>query len=340
VANYTYPTATELAEIEQVKLPRLVADSPIFRLFPFEGKRSHLLEWEQEDNYGGLAQIRGLNGKPPRVVPVGAKSFLMKPGVYGEFMAIDEMERTLRRAYGAFNTPASLDDLVMRRQDQLLLRRLNRIEWLCWQLAIYGYFRVMDNKNAVVHTSGYANQQYTAAVAWDAADTATPKPLYDFRAIQLLGRGQSADFGPGATAYVNRVTANHLMANTNPADLGKKLTVGLNPVTSVQSMNTILSLEGLPNVEVYDDGYHDEDGTWYQWIPDGKVLVVGRRQSGAPLGNFRFTFNVNNPGGEPAPYTRVIDRTEDTIPAEVEVHDGFNGGPVIYHPGSLVVMNV
>jgi hypothetical protein len=338
MANYSYPTATELMEIEQVKLPRLTADSPIFKLFPFEGKRTHLLEWEQEDNYGGMQQIRGLDGKPPRVATVGARSFLMKPGVYGEFMAIDEMERTLRRAYGAFNSPASLDDLVMRRQDQLLVRRLNRIEWLSWQLALYGYFRVMDNKNAIVHTSGYANQQYTSPTPW--SNTATASPLDDFRAIQLLGRGQSAEFGAGATAYVNRVTGNRLLANTNDADLGKKLASGFNPATSINGLNTLLSVEGLPNVEVYDDGYHDEAGVWHQWIPDGKALVVGRRSGGAPIGNFRFTFNVNNLGGEPSPYTRVIDRSEDTIPAEVEVHDGFNGGPVIYYPGSLVTMNV
>ncbi len=338
MANYSYPTASELMEIEQVKLPRLVADSPIFKLFPFEGKHSHLLEWEQEDNYGGMQQIRGLDGKPPRVATVGARSFLMKPGVYGEFMAVDEMERTLRRAYGAFNTPASLDDLVMRRQDQLLVRRLNRIEWLSWQLALYGYFRVMDNKNAVVHTSGYANRQYTAPTPW--SNTAAAAPLDDFRAIQLLGRGQSAEFGAGATAYVNRVTANRLLANTNDADLGRKLASGLDLARSINSLNTVLSLEGLPSVEVYDDGYHDEGGVWHQWIPDSKVLVVGRRANGAPIGNFRFTFNVNNLGGEPAPYTRVIDRSESSIPAEVEVHDGFNGGPVIYYPGSLIVMNV
>ena len=78
MANYSYPTATELMEIEQVKLPRLTADSPIFKLFPFEGKRSHLLEWEQEDNYGGMQQIRGLDGKPPRVATVGVSARMLR----------------------------------------------------------------------------------------------------------------------------------------------------------------------------------------------------------------------------------------------------------------------
>lgn len=336
--TYTYPTSTELREIEQVKLPRLTQDSPIFRLFPFEGARSHILEWEQEDNYFGMQQIRGLNGKPPRVATVGVRSFMMKPGVYGEFMAVDEMERTIRRAYGSFNAPVDLGDLVMRRQDQLLERRLNRVEYLCWQLAIYGYFRVMDVKGATVHTSGYQNQQTTAAVTW--ATTATATPLADLRAVNLLSRGQSGGFGAGATAYMNRVTCNYLLANTNPNDLGARLAAGVVPVTSVESMNAILAREDLPNAVVYDDGYYDDTNTWTQWIPNGKVLVVGRRANGAAVGSFRYTFNVNNPGGEPAPYTRVIDRTSDTIPAEVEVHDGFNGGPVIMFPGTLVVMNV
>jgi hypothetical protein len=285
-----------------------------------------------------MQQIRGLNGKPPRVAAVGLRSYMMKPGVYGEFMLVDEMERTVRRANGTFGQPVDLGDLVMRRQDQLLLRRLTRIEWLCWQLVIYGYYRVLDAKGAVGHTSGYAQQQYTAPVSWSNAGTAAP--LADFRAVQLLGRGQSADFGAGAVAYVNRVTANRLLSNTNAADLGGRLTAGINPVTSVGGVNTLLTLEGLPNVEVYDDGYHDEAGAWQQWIPDGVAIVVGRRANGASLGNFRFTLNANNPGGEPAPYMRVIDRTEDTIPSEIEVHDGFNGGPVLYWPGSIVKMNV
>jgi hypothetical protein len=46
VPNYAYPSASALREIEQVKLPRLTQYSPIFRLFPFEGVRSHILEWE------------------------------------------------------------------------------------------------------------------------------------------------------------------------------------------------------------------------------------------------------------------------------------------------------
>lgn len=337
--TYTYPTATELMEIEQVKLPRMVQDSPIFKLFPFEGKRSHLLEWEQKDNYVGLQQVRGLNGEPPRVTAVGLRAFMMKPGVYGEFMAIDEMERTLRRANGTFNVPVDLTDLTMEKQDQLLVRRLNRIEWLCWQLVVYGYFRVLDNKGAVVHTSGYTQQQYTAGTAW--STLATSKPLDDFRNIQLLARGQSAEFSAGSVAYVNRVQANRLLANTNNDDFGGKFAPpGFSRITSIAGMNTILSLEGLPTIEVYDDGYHDEAGVWQQWIPDGVAIVVGRRSNGAPIGNFRFTYNVNNPGGDAAPYTRVIDRGDDTIPALVEVHDGFNGGPVLYYPGAVVKMNV
>jgi hypothetical protein len=339
VPIYTFPTASDLEQIEQVKLPRLVQSSPIFGLFPFEGKRSHVLEWEQRDNYVGLQQLRGLNGKPPRVNVVGAKSYLMRPGVYGEFMAIDEVERTLRRAYGTFNQPIDLSDLVMERQDQLLVRRLNRIEWLCWELVIKGYFQVADAKGANAHTSGYTQQIYTASVSW--ATAATAKPLEDLRAVQLLGRGQSGGFGAGAVAMVNQVTANRLLSNTNDNDLGGKFgNNGLGRVTSINGMNNILSMEGLPTVAVYDDGYYNEAGVWTQWIPDGVVIVIGRRDNGAPIGAFRYTFNVNNPGGEPAPYTRVIDRTEDTIPAEIEVHDGFNGGPVIFYPGSIVKMLV
>jgi hypothetical protein len=198
---------------------------------------------------------------------------------------------------------------------------------------------VGDAKGAIAHAAGYAQKQYSAGIPW--STTATARPLEDLRNVQLQSRGQSVDFGGGSIVYVNRVQGNYLLSNTNDADLGGKFNAdNRGRVTSIQAMNVILTMEGIPNVQIYDDGYFDETGTWRQWIPDGVGIVVGRRTNGAQVGEFRYTWNVNNPGGAPAAYTRVIDRSTLEIPAEVEVHDGFNGGPVIYYPGSIVKMNI
>jgi hypothetical protein len=339
VQSYAFPTSKEMMEIERTKLPKLTANSPVFRYFPFDSTDSHLLEWTQEDNWGGMAQIRGLNGMPPRVASVGEKSFIAKPGVYGEHMPIDEMEMTIRAARGDRSRPARIDDLVMKRQDQLLDRRLTRIEWLCWQLMLYGRFIVHDINNQILHRAAYSIQEYTAPIAW--SNLSTAKPLQDLRNISLLSRGQSTAFDQRASLLINRVTANNMLSNTNPDDLGGKLWAGLSPVTSMGGLNSILTAEGLPNVEVYDEGYLDQDTLANTlWIPDNVGVVAGARSNNAPIGRFRFTLNVNNPGSAATPYVRVLDHFDRRIPRLIEVHDGFNGGPVIFYPGSIVRVNL
>jgi hypothetical protein len=120
MSTYTFPTQAELKLIAQDKTPRLTADRPIFDIFPIRETRASLIKWEQKDNYVGLQYARGLNGDPVRVKSLGANQFQMEPGVYGEFRRLDEAELTLRRAYGTWNVPVSLDDLVMEAQDYLL----------------------------------------------------------------------------------------------------------------------------------------------------------------------------------------------------------------------------
>jgi hypothetical protein len=337
-STFTYPSSIEFRRIEAVLMPRLTQNSPVFRIFPFEGARSHLLEWSQMDTYGGMQQIRGMNGQPPRVARVGEKSFLMRPGVYGEHIPVDEMELTVRAANRVSGAPIPIDDLTTGLQNQLLTRRLNRQEWLGWQVLVYGRFMVLDARGVAVHAFSYAQQQYTPSVTW--ATVATATPLADFRGVQLLSRGQSVSFGANATAYMNRTTANYLLSNTNAADLGGQKTLGGANIQDFPGINRILGGQGLPQIEVYDEGYIDDSGTFQLFIPDNKVVVVGRRVDGAALGNFRYTLNANNAGSAPAPYTRVIDRFDTQIPRSIEVHDGFNGGIVMYFAGAIVLMNV
>jgi hypothetical protein len=337
MATFTYPTSVELTEVEAVKLEVLTQNSPAFRFFPFRGARSHLLEWTQRDTYGGMQQIRGLNGEPPRVMPVGEKSYIAKPGVYGEHMALDETELTLRAA-NVNGGPMNIDDMVTERQDQLLSRRLVRQEWLIWKLLIDGHFAVLAANGTVEHVDGYQQQQFTASVPWGTVATATP--MADVRNAGLLFRGQSASGGTGATLLMNSVTASQLLGNTNTADIRPFLMAGSAPTVSTQGVNQIFLQNGLPTIEIYDETYLDESLAVTNFIPNNVAILIARRNSGAPLGEFRYTLNINNPGGTPAPYTRVIDRFDTHIPRDIEVHDGFNGGPVLFYPGSIVKMNV
>lgn len=341
MGTFIYPSSAELQQVAQDKLPNLVAQRPIFSILPIETADSHLLMWEQEDNYVGLQQIRGLGGQPPRVKKTGAKRYLMQPGIYGEFSALDELELTERRQYGTFGSGVSIDDLVMREQDRLLGRRLDRIEYIGWTLLVTGTFSVSGPDGQVLHTDTFALQTHSGS-DWSTAATSTP--LADFRAIQLLSRGHSVNFGPAARAIMNRVTFNRLVANTNAADLGGKKGVGLQSIQAVGDINRVLTDEGLPTIEIFDGGYLNDAGTFVPFIADDKVVVVGQRTDGGRIGEYRMTRNANNPNLAPGAYMEVIDRGAEgagkTIPRTIEVHDGHNGGPVIYFPSAIVIASV
>lgn len=334
--DFIFPTAIELQTVAQELVPRLAAQRPIFDIFPLREIDSHLLEWEQKDRYTGLQQIRGLNGQPNRVKPIGAQRFLMNPGVYGEFMLIDEVQLTVRRQWGSFNGAINVTDLVREAQDKLLGRRLDRIEQICWALAIAGTFSVLDG-NSVLATDSYTTQTFSAGTAWGTVATSTP--LADIRAIQLKSRGYSVDFGAGARMYMNRTTFNQLLSNTNANDMGGRRVTGFQTVNGPQMLNQVLAADDLPSIVIYDQGYMDDNNVFQLYIPNNKVLLVGARRDGDPVGEYRMTRNANNPGLAPGPYMKVID-DEDDVPRTIQVHDGHNGGPVLFHPAALVVATV
>lgn len=334
--TYVYPTASRLREIEQELAPRLLADDPLNEIMPIVEVDESVIEWEQEDNYVGLQQVRGLNGEPPRVARIGAKRYLAEPGVYGEFLAVDERELTKRRRAGQYTDHIDLTDLVMKLQDQLLQRRLDRWRYIGWTLLATGTFSVAGLNGAVIHTDSYTTQTYTAGVTW--ATSATATPLANLRAVKLLGRGKGVSFGRRAKAYMNAATVNSLLGNLNSNDLfGKRIGGGDTPI-SLRSLNSIFLDDDLPTVEEYDGGYLNDAGTFVPFIPNNKVVVVGERATGARIGEYQMTRNANNPNAAPGPYTRVI--VEEKPPIKVEVHDGHNGGPALFFPSAVVVMTV
>jgi hypothetical protein len=339
MAELQYPTSNELIAIAQDKMARLLEERPVFGFFPVRDVDASQLTWEQEDNYQGLQQVRGLGGEPPKVTKTGVKRYTMFPGIYGEFEPIDEVELTLRRQYGTWGTPVGIDDLVMRVQDKLLLRRRDRIEAIVWTLIVAGVFSVAGPNGAILHTDAYTTQTFSAVVPWATAATATP--LADFRAVQLLSRGHSVNFGAMATAYMNRVTYNALISNTNQADLGGRKGGGLQSINGPGMLNQLLAQDDLPQFQIYDEGYLSEpSGAFVPFIPNNKVVVIGRRPGSAPIGEYRMTRNVNNPNMAPGAYQKVLDHGDRRVPRLIEVHDGHNGGPVLYYPSAIAVMNV
>ncbi|NWJ46461.1 MAG: major capsid protein [Chloroflexi bacterium] len=338
MATFSYPTQSELTLVAQNLLPRLTKDRPIFDIFPTRDVDAHYITWEQQDNYIGLQQIRGLNGDPAKVKRVGAKRYTAEPMVFGEFLRVDEEELTIRRSYGTWNQPISIDDLVIAGQEQLMLRQLDQIENICWQLLTTGSFSVVGPDKAIIASDSYTTQTFTAGTTW--ATTATATPLQNFRSIQLLSRGYSVNFGTQATAYMNRTTFNYLVANTNSADLYGKRTAGLATVLGIKDINLVLANEDLPQIQIYDAGYYDDTNTFQLFIPSNKVVVIGQRPAGQKVGEYRMTRNANNPNLAPGMYQKVIDQGEDAVPRMIDVHAGHNGHPLLFYPSAIVLMNV
>lgn len=337
--TYSYMTTEEMRQIDPDLIVRETTGDPIFDLFPVVSTQADRLVWEQRDNYKGLQQVRGLNGEPRRVKQVGRGKFSMEPGVYGEYMDVDEAEMTRRASPTSTGMPVDISDLVAERQQQLLARQTNRMRWLLWELVVNGRFAVLNEAGAVTHADAYDQQVYTASVAW--ATSATATPIANFRAVSRLTRGTSNSMGANATAYMNQTTFDALLTNTNAADLGGKIVTNRDQPRDEIEINEVLVGYGIPRVRVFDDGYIDDANTFTYWIPDSKVVVVGARTNGARLGEMRMTRNVQNGDGAAGAYYDVI----DTIgikgpPRKIEVHRGWNGGPALFHPGSICVMNV
>lgn len=334
---YSFPTISDLREIEQVKIGSLIAGDPAFNIFPMADVDDDILRWEQKDNYFGLQQGRGIDGAPTRVKKVGANQYLTNPGVYGEYIDFDERELTsVLREIGTLAGRRRMDAMVSDAQDQLLLRETNRIRQIVWALITTGTFSVSAPNGAVIHADTYTFQSLNAST-WGTVSTATP--LLDFSLVIPKGPAYGTDFSTG-TAYMNLVTFNYMRGNTNAADLGGRRLTGLMPANTRAGISEILLGDNLPNFVVYDEGYFNDSNTFTRFIPDNVVVVVGKRPGDARLGQYAKTRNANNPGIAPGSYTKVVDTIDREVPRRIQVHKGHNGGPEMWFPGSICLMDV
>jgi hypothetical protein len=334
---YIYPTNEELQKIAQTKIAALAMNDPILEHFPIVNVDAATLTWEQIDNYKGLQAVRGIDGLPKRVNNVGGNRYTIEPGYYGDFMTIDEIELTTRRQFGTYNVPINIDDLIMEKQDRLLDRRINRIRQILWTLATTGTFTVADELSKTKYAGTFSVQTYTTSVGWGTSATATP--LANYRAMQLLSAGYSVNFGSQAKSYMNRITFNKLVTNTNANDLAGRRTSGLNSVLNLSEINSVLLGEDLPQIVIYDDGYYNEAGTWTRFIANDKVVTIGARPGGQPVGDYAMTRNANNPNMEPGATMKVVDEEAD-VPRNIKVYDLHNGAPRIYFPSAIIITSV
>lgn len=336
--TFAYPTNYELSVIDRdLQTTAALNTDPIFKLFPIVSKNTNQVEWIMRENMSGLQAVRGLDGKPSRVVAKGANLYSMLPGVYGEFETITERELTTRAPFGIPGATINVDDLVAERRDQLLGREITRVRSIIWTLLATGTFAVLDNMGTILHTDTFAIKTYTAGIGWGTVATAIP--LGNFRAMQeTMEQGTSAKFNEDAKAFMNRHTFNNMLGNTNTSDLGARLNIfGLVP--GLGDVNKMLLDRGFPSIEIVNDGYYTDAGVWTKFLVDDKVVVVGARPNNENIGEYQMTRNANNDNFGPGSYIKVLDKKDD-VPRVIEVQRGHNGGPAIFYPNGVVVMSV
>ena len=354
--NFTYASPAAMTEILPDLITNDLEDREGMKLFPAVNSPTFEVRWIQKDSYGGLQQFRGLDGSPSKVNRVGMTSYLYEPGVYSEFMTITERELLTRAIPTRPDIPVPVQDLIKESDDQLIKRQGDRMEYNVWTLLATGTLTIpLPGPNGVtVYTDTYPIQQYTATPLWSSFSTATP--LLDFQNVQQLSVGHSVDLGSGATAYMNRYTANLLLRNSNTADFaGRRDQYGAT-LNNVGAYNSYFGGQGLPQIKVVDSGFPPypvngvitNPGVQFQkFIPNGIVIVVGRRPNNAPVGNTQMTLQAMMPGASfsSGPYRFVKDSSRGLncaveVPPRIEVHHGWNGGLSISYPSAVVTMKV
>lgn len=341
---YSFQDSATLTVVAPDLIQAATMDDPIFKIFPIRERNASRLRWTIKDNYRGLMALRGLGGEPTRVNRVGLRIFEALPGAYGEFETIDEIEMTNRAAGfpADMDIPISVDDLVAEGQEQLTMRQVSRMKQISWLLAVNSTFAVPLPGGGIGHTESYVGQTVTVNPLW--TDSLNSRPMKNLRDLQpTFGFGTSNKFDGMSGAWLNSMTLNYLLANTNPNDIGGKRVVNGATVNDLPTFNRILLEANLPQINIWDDGYIDDNGVFQLYIPTGKIVVVGKRPDGEVPGEFQMTRNANNPNMEPKPYSFVDDRTQGptkTVPPRIDVHQGFNGGPVMERATQLITLTV
>lgn len=103
-------------------------------------------------------------------------------------------------------------------------------------------------------------------------------------------------------------------------------------------VNEQFRAQGLPQMRVYDEGYVDDDGNFFPYIPDGYVVVVGVRPGNVPIGHYWLTRNVVGCDVSTGFWQKLVDNCDREVPRKITMYDGHNGNPALEYPRAVVVL--
>lgn len=343
-----FPTNVELDMVTQeyvVQRDQLIGGS----ILPFQNVMTQRVQWDELDIEHGMTPPHSMDADPQVQKRPGSKTREYTPIPFKASEVIKESELLRSRELGTLAGVIRIDDEVARRSKARIDKDFIRAEWLRWN-CLQGAIAI--NENGVKVDETFDVQTHDAS-DWGTHNTATPLKDFDDVGLKFRGTGASAS---GAVAYMNRTTANHLLENSNDADIqGFRSQNFLALTFSIEEANRILVGRSLPTMSVYDEGYFDANGDFQLFIPDDKVIVVGKRMPGERIGDFvltptlhRQTNGMPAPGffsfitvnGQTNPGSVVLSQLGSAGNPKIEITTGFYGGPRLIYPKSIVVMDV
>ncbi|MCL6605645.1 MAG: major capsid protein [Paenibacillus sp.] len=235
------------------------------------------IEYDVTYDDTGMTPPTSLNDPSPIHAAPVVKSMSFTNQEWREKAIIDREKIAVLRKPGNDLQQRWAEEYMIDRMVGLNLRLETRFEWMRFQ-ALSGSLIIPATKTKPARTIDYgvpSNNKPTAATLWSNVATADPLADLDNWILRFRGSGARA-----VKIIANKKVDQLLKQNSKIRDL-IRYTYGKDIVTA-GSLAEILSqnLNGL-QYEVYDGGYIDDTGTFFPFIPDNALIIIGEGMTGS-----------------------------------------------------------
>lgn len=330
--------AVKLKKLAMLQLMRSMESRVLLNIFPMVKQNQWKLIYERREMNTGLQGARGLDGETNPVNKPGVDAYEVEPGVFGDHWTITERELVnLRDSGDWFNFDESQEQMA-RGTEHLTGRFLDRCEQSIAQILMTGAFTASDVAGVTKVSKAFNVPQFTPSTLFSDLNNSIPL-TYIRDLIPTLELGVSVSFMKGFM-LMSRPTANLILKNLNKADLeGRRLNYG-QTVNNLDDLNDLLVSNDLPKIKVYDKTYRpDPVGSGpVRFLTNGKIILVGVRDDGEQVGEYQLCRAAHNGNNSPGEWYSVEDFRKTRHP-KIILAAGHNGGPVVFYPEGLAVIN-
>jgi hypothetical protein len=340
--NIELQGATTLKQVASLLIQRDMAKSKLLKLFPVVKYNETELVFERMQVAVGQQHARGDGGPTGPVPKRGVDQMKVVPSKFGDHFVITEDEFIGLREIGDISKFMADDKKISQAVVDMTDRYIVRLHTNIANMLMNGTYSVFDATGRERDRLIYSIPQYTPGTLFDDFAASTPmKYIRDL--IPKLELGVSVNFRSGSI-LCSRPTANLVLNNANAADIfGKRREVGAT-FNSIDDVNKLLLANDLPQFEIVEDGYYPgpvqsgKPSNFTRFLTNGKMVLIGAREDGAPIGDYRLTRAAQNANSGPGEWYTVEDNRQRS-PWGMILSMGHNGGPVPYYPEGIAVIN-